>query len=79
MTVKLLTEHHFEFLSSKEDYTGPSEYTLVKISLCPKSHVMALLLFEISCRGSNMHLHIDYDYLVVDLYMRSPLHSLFRG
>ena len=30
MTVKLLTEHRFKFLSLKGDCTGPSESTLVK-------------------------------------------------
>ena len=39
MTVKLLTEHHLEFLSLNGGCTGLSESTLVK-------------LFEISCRGS---------------------------
>ena len=40
MTVKLLSEHHLEFLSLKGGCTGSSEYTLVK-------------LLEISRRGSN--------------------------
>ena len=31
MTVKLLTEHHLEFLSLKGGCTGSSESTLVKI------------------------------------------------
>ena len=34
MTVKLLTEHHIEFLSLKEGYTGWSESTLVKMPHC---------------------------------------------
>ena len=41
MSVKLLTEHHLEFLSLKEGYTGLSEPTLVKIPHCWKSHVTA--------------------------------------
>ena len=41
MTVKLLTEHHLEFLSLKGGCTGSSESTLVKISKCWKSHAMA--------------------------------------
>ena len=41
MSVKLLTEHHLEFLSLKGSYTGLSESTLVKMSNCWKSHVMA--------------------------------------
>ena len=39
MIVKLLTEHHLEFLSLKGGYRGSFETTLVK-------------LFEVSCRGS---------------------------
>ena len=38
MIVKLLTEHHLEFLSLKGGYRGSSESTLVKMSNCWKSH-----------------------------------------
>ena len=38
MIVKLLTEHHFEFLSLKGGCRGSSESTLVKMSNCWKSH-----------------------------------------
>ena len=41
MIVKLLTEHHLEFLSLKGSCRGSSESTLVKISLCWKSHAAA--------------------------------------
>ena len=41
MIVKLLTEHHLEFLSLKGGCRGSSESTLVKMSL-----------LEISCHGS---------------------------
>ena len=41
MTVKLLTEHHLEFLSFKGGYTGSSQSSLVKIPHCWKSHVAA--------------------------------------
>ena len=41
MIVKLLTEHRLEFLSLKEDCRGSSEYTLVKMSNCWKSHAAA--------------------------------------
>ena len=43
MTVKLLTEHHLEFLSLKGDCTGSSESTLVKMPHCWKLHVTAQL------------------------------------
>ena len=39
MNVKLLTEHHLEFLSIKGGCTGSSESTHVKIPHCWKSHV----------------------------------------
>ena len=42
MIVKLLTEHHFEFLSLKGGCRGSSESTLVKMSNCWKSHAAAL-------------------------------------
>ena len=42
MIVKLLIEHHLEFLSLKGDCTGSSESTLVKMPHCWKSHAMAL-------------------------------------
>ena len=41
MIVKLLTEHHLEFLSLKGGCTGSSESTLVKMPHCWKSHVTA--------------------------------------
>ena len=37
MIVKLLTEHHLEFLSLEVDGTDSSESTLVKMSNCWKS------------------------------------------
>ena len=41
MIVKLLTEHHFVFLSLKGGGTGSSKFTLVKMSNCWKSHAAA--------------------------------------
>ena len=41
MMVKLLTEHHLEFLSSKEGCSGSSESTHVKMPHCWKSHALA--------------------------------------
>ena len=43
MIVKLLTEHHLEFLSLKGGCRGSSESTLVKMSNCWKSYVTAHL------------------------------------
>ena len=44
MSVKLLSEHHLEFLSLKGGCTCSSESTLVKMPHCWKSHVAAHLL-----------------------------------
>ena len=41
MIVKLLTEHHLEFLRLKGGCRGWSESTFVKISNCWKSHAAA--------------------------------------
>ena len=46
MIVKLLTEHHLEFLSLKGGCTGSSESTLVKMSNCWKSHAEAHILYK---------------------------------
>ena len=43
MTIKLLTEHHLEFLSVTEGYTGSSESTLCKMPHCWKPHDAAHL------------------------------------
>ena len=45
MSVKLLTEHHLEFLSLNGGCTGSYESTLVKLSNCWKSHALAQLSF----------------------------------
>ena len=44
MIVKLLTEHHLEFLSSKGGCIGSSKSTLVKMSNCWKSHAAAHII-----------------------------------
>ena len=41
MNLRLLAEHHLEFLSLKGGCTGLSESTLVKIPHCWKSHATA--------------------------------------
>ena len=43
MIVKLLTEHHLEFLSLTGGCRGSSKSTLVKMSNCWKSHAAAQL------------------------------------
>ena len=44
MIVKLLIEHHLEFLSLKRGCRGSSEPTLVKMSNCWKSHSAAHII-----------------------------------
>ena len=46
MIVKLLTEHHLEFLSLKGSCRGSSESTHVKMPHCLKSHALAQLSFS---------------------------------
>ena len=47
MIVKLLNEHHLEFLSLKEGCRGSTESTLVKMSNCWKSHAAAQIILSI--------------------------------
>ena len=49
--VKLLTEHHLEFLSLKGGCTGSSESTLVKMSNCWKSRALAQITLGTALRG----------------------------
>ena len=46
MIVKLLTEHHLEFLSLKDGCRDSSESTLVKMSNRRKSHVTAQIILS---------------------------------
>ena len=46
MIVKLLTEHHLEFLSLKGGCRGSSVSTHVKMPHCWKSHSLAQVIFE---------------------------------
>ena len=46
MSVKLLTEQRLEFQSLTGGCTGSSEFTLVKIPHCWKSHVTALIFVD---------------------------------
>ena len=49
MIVKLLTEHHLEFLSLKGGCRGLSESTHVKMPHCWKSHALA----QMNMNGDN--------------------------
>ena len=57
MIVKLLTEHHLEFLSLKGGCRGSSESTLVKMSICWKSHATAHISVMISQPSFDMAMH----------------------
>ena len=46
MSVKLLIEHHLEFLSLKVGCRGSSESTFVKMSNCWKSHAANVIKFH---------------------------------
>ena len=62
MIVKLLTEHHFEFLSLKGGCTGSFESTLVKMPQYWKTHATVHLI-----KIANINLGIVYrtfSYLV---------------
>ena len=64
MIVKLLTEHHFEFLSLTEGCRGSSEFTLAKMSNCWKSHTSAQLyitcfMFQVMDPGSSLVRHMS--------------------
>ena len=52
MTVKLLIEQHLELLRLKEGCIGSSEYTLVKMPHCWKSHVKAHMSFHLNEKES---------------------------
>ena len=53
MTVKLLTEHHLEFLSFKGGCTGSSVSTPVKMPHCWKSHVAARIYKSVTDEGTD--------------------------
>ena len=65
MSIKLLAEHHLEFLSLKGGCTGSSESTLVKMPHCWKSHVMAHIVIENTVQFfyKNTHYNMDLDII----------------
>ena len=65
MRVKLLTEHHLEFLSLKGGFTGLSESTLVKMSHCWKTHVAAHMILP------NIYLFISIIFMQLLFYLSS--------
>ena len=59
MNIKLLTEHHLEFLSLTGGCTDPSESTLVNMPHCWKSHVVAHKY--ITCKSVNFFISVYTD------------------
>ena len=59
-SVKLLTEHHLEFLSLKGGCTGSSKSTLVKMTHCWKSHVKAYFVTESTKNSCASLCHFGY-------------------
>ena len=60
MIVKLLTEHHLEFLNLNEGCRGSSESTLAKMSNCWISHVTAQL-----CVKNEIEFIDNYDCFIL--------------
>ena len=55
MIVKLLTEHHLEFLGLKVGSRGSSESTHVKMSNCWKSHALAHIYLNVKRELQHFH------------------------
>ena len=75
MIVKLLTEHHLEFLSLRGGCRGSSKFTLVKMPHYWKSHALAQMIF---CDGSVDQYNCVLDVLAqytftIDLEVERPL------
>ena len=69
MSVKLLTEHHLEFLSVEGGCTGSSEsLTLVKMPHCWKSHAVAHLFSWSIKKTSNLHTPSFPDLNIVKMF-----------
>ena len=64
MIVRLLAEHHLEFLSLKGGCRGSFESTLVKMQNCWKSHSAAHIIVTLAWNAQNMRilckLHMFY-------------------
>ena len=85
MTVKLLTEHHLEFLSLKGGCIGSSKSTLVKMSNCWKSHAAAHMVliyirdaFQTSPSSAEDNIESSHSDLVSWCrYRKSPVTTFF--
>ena len=67
MIVKLLTEHHLEFLSLKGGCRGSSESTLLKMPHCWKSHAGAQV-FLVYLNKFEIAITESFFFIVFDSY-----------
>ena len=70
MTVKLLTEQHFEFLSLKGSCTGSDESKLVKMPYCWKSCVTALLVVLVFFEATSLSVTTSVSEVPCDHQLR---------
>ena len=70
MTLKLLTEHHLEFLIFKGGCTGSPESTHVKMPHCWKSHVAAHFYYLLVTQIWIKHGHFDLCFGDLDLIFK---------
>ena len=68
--VKLLTEHHLEFLSFKGGCTGSYESTLVKMPHCWKSHIVVQMLKLMNMKILTI---LPPNFLLIWVYEKLPL------
>ena len=79
MFVKLLTEHHLEFLSLKGGCIGSSESTHVKMPYCWKSHVTAhFAACMTKCKLLMIRLIIAY-FGMLRIQQIAPFLHFFQG
>ena len=79
MIVKLLTEHHLEFLNLTGGCGGSSESALVKMSNCWKSQSTAHLIFTFTLAQLNLDISCLADCMVDDLSMVSWVMVFFSS
>ena len=79
MSVKLLTEHHLEFVSLIGGCTGSSESTLVKMPHCWKSYVEAQFMIYIGFKPMYVryagYINISKKRTNSDNYHKSSFHA----
>ena len=71
MIVKLLTEHHLEFLSLKWGCRGSSDCTLVKMCNCWKSHGAAQIICKVHVFLTYFSIHFSSGILVLVTFERT--------